>query len=194
MNQNHSTAQSRRSRPTPSFVRFILGGILLIQLSACTTPHTPADSDAPKPPITTTGWSTNGKASITGPDGTETVNVRWQRGAPERENVLLSGPAGLGATALERIGEQIFWRENGKLEPINTLPLTADGAAVAASLPVLKLGDWLLGYPPIDGNWQVTIDQWQATDSWRVPRKLMLTNGVYRVRLVLLEWQFDPGL
>lgn len=159
---------------------------------ATTTQVTPV-TDASLMPVNTIGWTATGKASLQGPAGTETINLQWTRLWLTEDRALISGPAGLGAIKLQRSGDQVFWLEDDQPKSIAELPLDSAARRTAEQLPVADLGEWLLGYPPVDGDWRVSIDQWQGIGRWRLPRKLLLQNADYRIRLVLLDWQFRPA-
>lgn len=160
-------------------------------ITACASTPPPISDDLPTPPANLSGWSVSGKASATTAQGSETVNIRWQRTDSQRERLILSGPLGLGALELNRVGTTVVWLDNGELRPIDTLPLDDASRHMAASLPIRQLGNWLLGHPPTSPDWAVTVTEWQDAGGWKLPRKLELSHEQQRFRLVLLDWRLE---
>lgn len=161
-------------------------------VSACST--VPEDkAGQPVPPVTLTDWRVSGKAAIKTDERSETVNILWRRQDKRTDTLQLSGPIGLGAVELTRVGNKVTWSDGEGEHPLSSLPLDSGARQAAAALPLAELGAWLLGHPAKNTNWQVEITQWQAIDGWRVPRILVARHRAITIRLVLLDWSFGES-
>jgi len=188
--QSSHEAQTERP-PRPGTLWQLIAVCALVTACASTPP--PIRDGLAIPPANLTGWSVSGKASATTPQGSETVNIQWHRPDLKHEKLVLSGPLGLGALELNRVGTEVFWLENGKSGPIETLPMDDASRHIAASLPIRQLGNWLLGHPPMSPDWVVTVTEWQDAGGWKLPRKLKLNHQHHRFRLVLLDWRLETA-
>ena len=169
----------------------LTGLLFAILLQACAAVPTPTKINTQPPPNNLTNWTVRGKASFITNSNTDTVNIVWQRKDIDHDQIQLFGPVGFNALMLTRKASEIYWLKDGEEHPISTLPLETTVRRAIITLPVTKLGNWLLGYPSTTSPWKVSITQWQDTGPWRIPRKLILKHGTIEVRIVLLKWEIE---
>ncbi len=144
-------------------------------------------------------------AASTGSEGFS-AGLRWQQ-LDQRATIDLSAPLGFGAAHIEQSGDA--------LKLTTSKGLTLDGAAasdqLAATLgfepPLASLRFWILGasdptseaQQSLDGSlrlsvlqqdgWQVEYTEYVLVQQQWLPRRLTVTRGSLRLRLVVDGWQ-----
>ena len=165
---------------------------MALMLSGCASKPTHPDPIAQRPARDHIGWSLQGKAAVTQKNqNSSTVNLAWSHPGITHDRIRLSGPLGTSPLDLQREGDHLFWLNEGRREPIASLPLNEDTQSIVAFLPLDSVSAWLLGYPESPAGWAVEITQWQVIEGWQVPRKIEAYRDDLSVRLVVLSWDFE---
>ena len=151
-------------------------------------------------------FALNGRVAANSDTNAVTAGVRWR----ERDSdatIDLSGPLGLGAAHIEQRGDALS--VTNAQGTVYRGP--AAGEQIAATLgfepPLSSLRYWVLGASSPDPveqqtldaqqrlthlqqqGWQIDYEQYtQVQDQW-LPRRLTVTNGPWRLRLVINSWQ-----
>lgn len=156
-------------------------------------------------------WQVTGRAALY--DGRDSVRVtlRWQQQQTRYDIQLLTF-----------LGQQLarLQGHNGadvELTLPDQEPVSAMNAELLMqsqlgwSLPLQGLRHWILGLPAPDGReqssvdaqgrlqtlqqsgWHIDFASYQMINGLAMPRKLHLTHGHYRAKLVLDEWQLTPS-
>ncbi len=166
--------------------------LCLLLVAGCATTPINEPHQGKVPSETASPWRVAGKALVSSASGGNTFNLTWQRLAPDRDNLGISGPLGFGHVRLERDGTEVVWRDDGRTRPLHELGLTESSLAAIEMLPLHRTGDWLIGHPQSQvSGWLVDVTDWQVVDGWRVPRKLTMKHHDYVVTIVLLDWQLE---
>lgn len=162
----------------------------------CATP--PANDDADLSTLSMAPrdlgrWQASGKASFRYEDEAETARFLWQRTAADAEIITLKGPFSLNHVTLLRQDGDLWWQHEGQLKPLSGLEGAPTLTKALQSLPGEYMGDWLLGYLPEGGDWQVTIREWQRVPPWRAPARVTIVSGGIEIKVIISQWEFSPA-
>lgn len=157
-------------------------------------------------------WTARGKVALRSADAAESASLVWrQRGA--ETDVELSGPLGVGATAIHSDGRLLHIRRGDEETTLDISTPDAVRQSTGWDLPLQALVHWLKGLPSPDSTVEgLTLDpdtgllRHLEQDDWDVhyqtygefggvtlPRRLQLKRGENEARVVIADWQTAPG-
>lgn len=178
--------------------------LLLVALSGCAAQPSvddvePRQTKGRIPTIGMSPWIASGKLAVRSARDNQNINFRWQRFNLDHEEIILSGPIGLGAVRITREEDTLWWIDEDQRRSITELALSQEGHTVLATLPFAVLGDWLLGITENTAPWRVEITRFQIQNGWHLPRTLSmyLSSGQspakvdLAVKAVVLKWQIE---
>ncbi len=181
--------------------------IILLALSACTTPPT-RPTAAIGDPATLQDWRAEGKLGFRSPQKNGSAFVRWQQQNAAYE-LQLNGPFGAGSTVIqgddsyavlsqsgrddlfaasgEELSEQLF----GWPFPVTEMTYWIKGLA-APSSPATTTFDkaGLLTHLEQQG-WQLEFSQYSAQGDWTLPGRIKGARDQYSFILVIKQWTAD---
>ncbi len=137
------------------------------------------------------------------------AGLQWTQ-AGDYLDLQVQGPIGIGRTRVVGTPDAITITDSKGRAQFYDNPTTALTAALGWSLPLKSLRFWALGLPdrarfsrpmPVQDRenggsrfeqdgWLIDVTQTRATGSHVLPRKITLTRGTTRVRLVISDWDF----
>lgn len=145
-------------------------------------------------------WSLSGRIAITSPEDSWSANMVWQRAGGE-DNIQLSGPFGQGAVNVHlALNEVTVDRGDGKMERSSD-PDEFVRTQLGVFVPVRSLAYWVVGLPEPTAlavyaeqgfsqkEWLVEYKEWQDVEHKSMPRKVVVTNGKLRLKLVCDQWE-----
>jgi len=155
-------------------------------------------------------WSATGRLAVKSAQEGFNAHFEWRQTGTESE-LLVEGPFGAGRSTVRMSPERIRV-EAASSAAMEFVPPFAglEGALterVGFAVPLHALSFWLKGVPDpavandadadggfIQDQWQVRVEERSATAVAGVglPRKLTLTQGAARIRVVLDHWQESP--
>ena len=147
-------------------------------------------------------WSFIGRLALKSKAESWQASIAWQHSFDE-ENIKLSGPLGQGAMSIRLANNQVFIdRGDGKIESSDH-PEQFIKQQIGLFVPVRSLKYWVVGVPEPNASfistmngfkqaeWIVEYEQMQWVKSYKVPRKIIVTNAALKLRLVVDQWDFD---
>lgn len=179
-------------------------------LSGCVTRGpvvvTPEALDAAASARGLTKWQAEGKAGVTFLGSSITATYSWKRNGKDFD-ASAAGPLNQGYTTLiGRDGHLVL--DNGWLgRHESDRPDILTQAITGVPLPIDLLNDWLSGWPqdPLiaisnlsgeagvrefqEHGWNIRILSEQVQDGYRIPQRLLLTQGKNRILLIIQRWQ-----
>ncbi|MBE9539638.1 MAG: outer membrane lipoprotein LolB [Proteobacteria bacterium] len=147
-------------------------------------------------------WSASGKLAIRTESQSESANLKWTQ-ANNISRIHLSGPMGVGATAIESDRQQLQISRNGETRRYD---IATAGADMGWDLPLQALPYWILGLPspqdPIQDEliengllrqvkqlgWTVTYESYGHFDQYTLPTRMKIERGDTRARLIIRNW------
>lgn len=145
-------------------------------------------------------WSLNGRVSITSPEDSWSANIAWQRTGGDH-SLLLSGPFGQNAVNIQ-LTESGVTVDRGDGKPERSSDADAFvSAQLGVFVPVRSLTYWVIGLPePTEKvvyseqgfsqkEWQIEYKEWQVVGHKSMPRKMIVTNGKLKLKLVYDQWK-----
>ncbi len=165
-------------------------------LLGCATPPASDNPDLaslPLPPMNLDRWQASGKASFALNEEAETARFVWQRTAADTETITLKGPFSLNAVTLVRRDRELWWQQEGEQRSLSDLEGAPAVTTALTSLPHDALGTWLLGYPPQENSWQVTVSEWQQVPPWRAPARVTIKSAGIEIKVIISRWELNPA-
>lgn len=145
-------------------------------------------------------WSLSGRIAITSPEDSWSANMVWQRAGGE-DSIQLSGPFGQGAVNIHlALNAVTVDRGDGKIERSSN-PDEFVNAQLGVFVPVQSLAYWVIGLPEPTGpvvyaeqgfsqkEWRVEYKEWQVVEHKSMPRKVVVTNGRLKLKLMCDQWE-----
>ncbi len=150
-------------------------------------------------------WKASGKLALRTPSQSESANLEWTQGNKITQ-ILLSGPMGLGATAIESDTVQLRISRDGQTQVYDISSQAASDVIIGWDLPLQALPYWILGLPspqaPVlnqlveDGllrqikqlGWTITYEQYQQFEQYTLPTRLTIERDSTRARLIIRHW------
>ena len=147
-------------------------------------------------------WNASGKLAIRTEDQSESATLEWVQ-ANNISKIHLSGPMGLGATAIESDRKYLQISHNGKTQRYD---IASADATLGWDLPLQALPYWILGLPsphsPILAEviehgllrhveqlgWTVTYERYGQFDQYTLPTRLKIERDSTRARLIIRNW------
>ena len=153
-----------------------------------------------------TQWQAEGKAGVTFLGNSITATYNWKRTGKDLD-ASAAGPLNQGYTTLTgRDGNLVL--DNGWLgRHESDRPDLLTQAITGVPLPIDLLNDWLSGWPqdPLttittlsgeagvrefqEHGWNIRVLSEQVQDGYRIPQRLLLTQGKNRILLFIQRWQ-----
>ncbi|MCX7097745.1 MAG: lipoprotein insertase outer membrane protein LolB [Methylococcales bacterium] len=147
-------------------------------------------------------WAFEGRLALTGKNDSWSASIDWGHES-ESEKIKLAGPLGQGATVIQLTGEMVTLdRGDGRVLSSNQ-PEAFINQQLGMFVPVQSLRYWVIGLPePTSGfigtdegfkqaGWVVGYQQMQAVGKQSMPRKLTVTNGQVKLKLIIDEWSLN---
>ncbi len=158
-------------------------------------------------------FEVRGKLGLSSAGRGYNAGLRWTQLGPLID-LQVQGPIGIGRTRVQGTPDAITITDSKGQSQFYDNPAAALTASLGWSLPLQSLRFWALGLPDpaqparqlaasdgTDGGprfeqagWQVDVTQTKAVGPHVLPRKITLTQGTTRVRLVISNWDFVPQL
>lgn len=147
-------------------------------------------------------WNASGKLAIRTENQSESANLEWAQ-ANNISRIHLSGPMGIGATAIESDRKQLQISRNGETRHYD---IATAGADMGWDLPLQALPYWILGLPSpqnsIQGEliengllrqvkqlgWTVTYQSYGQFDQYTLPTRMKIERGDTHARLIIRNW------
>ena len=147
-------------------------------------------------------WNASGKLAIRTEDQSESANLEWAQ-ANKLSKIHLSGPMGLGATAIESDREYLQISHNGETQRYD---IANPDATMGWELPLQALPYWILGLPspqsPVTAKviehgllrhveqmgWTVTYESYGQFDQYTLPTRLKIERDSTRAKLIIRNW------
>lgn len=156
-----------------------------------------------------TQWQAEGKAGVTFLGNSISATYSWTRAGNDFD-ANAAGPLNQGYTTLTgRQGRLVLdnaWLGHHESDQPDLLTEAITGVP----LPIDKLNFWLMGWPSdplitittlnaeagvrqfVEHGWQVRVLSEQVQDGYRVPLRVLLTEGRNRILLFIQRWQRSP--
>ncbi len=146
------------------------------------------------------GWSFDGRVAVRRGDESWTATISWVRRLAD-EKIRLSGPLGQGGVAI-RITRDFVAVDRGDGEIVyrdNSDAFVTD--ELGFYVPLRSLRYWVVGLADpdaafedidngfIQNDWTVLFRQMQQTGTGIMPRKIEVSNGNVRLKLIIDQWR-----
>ncbi len=158
--------------------------------------------DAKEGAYSLNAWNFVGRLALKSKKDSWQANIAWKHSGDE-ENIKLSGPLGQGATAIRLLNNQVFIdRGDGKII-FSDHPEQFINQQIGMFVPVHSLRYWVVGVPEPNASfistmngfkqaeWVVEYEQMQWVNTYKVSRKIIVTNTELKLKLVIDQWDFD---
>lgn len=157
-------------------------------------------------------WTARGKVALRSADAAESATLLWrQRGMETR--LELSGPLGVGATAIHSDGRVLHIRRGDEEQTLDISTPDALRQSTGWDLPLTALVHWLKGLPAPDAtvqslefdpdtgllrrfeqdDWEVFYQAYAEFEGLTLPKRLQIKRGMNQAKVVIAEWQATPG-
>ena len=145
-------------------------------------------------------WQFQGRLALQAENDSWTANLDWQHQF-DKDELKLSGPLGVGAVLINldskgiRVDtgngkpeysqdpDKFLYEKLGHFVPVSALKYWVLGLAD----PHLAVVDFDNGFQ--QAGWRVEFKQMQSSESELMPRKLLLTDGASKLKLIIKQWQ-----
>jgi outer membrane lipoprotein LolB len=144
-------------------------------------------------------WSFEGRLALTGKSDAWQANIGWAHNY-ENEEIKLSGPLGQGSTIVRLSGDEVsIDRGNGKILS-SKQPEYFINQQLGLAVPVRSLRYWVVGLPEpnssfvatedgfVQSGWLIEYKQEQAVNNELLPRKILVTNKLVKLKLMIDQW------
>ncbi len=144
-------------------------------------------------------WSFEGRVAVTGKNDSWSASMSWVH-RQDREVLKLSGPLGQGAVVVSLMGDKVtIDRGNGDVRSSNNAEEFIN-QELGLFVPLKFLSFWVVGIPRSDVSFNETADgftqegwlneynQMQAVNMQVMPRKMTVTNGQAKLKLIIDQW------
>lgn len=157
-------------------------------------------------------WTARGKVALRSADAAESATLVWrQQGA--QTDLELSGPLGVGATAIRSDGHLLYIRRGDEHRTLDISTPDAIRQSTGWDLPLQALTHWLKGLPSPDStvqgldldpdtgllrhleqdDWDVHYQKYGEFGGLTLPRRLQIKRGPNEAKVVIADWQTSPG-
>ena len=152
-----------------------------------------------------TRWSASGKLAIRTKAQSETASLDWQQDG-NNTHILLTGPLGLGATAIDSDRNTLQVSRDGDVKIYDISSTATSQATIGWNLPLQELPFWIRGLPspgtPIEGQifaqnllqqlqqqgWTITYENYALFDHFTLPTRVTMERDNTRARLIIRNW------
>ncbi|HAI69110.1 MAG TPA: outer membrane lipoprotein LolB [Gammaproteobacteria bacterium] len=181
--------------------------ILVVFLSACVSlPKLP-----PLPASQLDSWRLKGRIAISTDSESWTASVYWQQQGSAYQ-LRLNLPLGQGALLLEADDKGVIMRtaDNQTYKAANADALMAD--VLKLEMPVTDLQFWIRGIPAPHSSpdryllndkkqlrhlqqdgWFITYLHYVNVEGIALPKRMLLENQSFKVKIAILEWEINPA-
>ena len=147
-----------------------------------------------------TSWAFEGRVALRRDNESWTANITWKRRLAD-ENIRLSGPLGQGGMVIH-ISEDFVGIDRGEGEiryPDRSDEFITE--QLGFYVPFKSLRYWVIGLVDpeaafediengfVQNGWTVLIRQMQQTEVGMMPRKIDVSNGEVKLKLIIDQWQ-----
>ncbi len=154
-------------------------------------------------------WQLNGRVAVYNDHENWLIKVRWDQNL-DKYQLHFYTPSGQGVAKLVGMSQQVemFTAENQHYVAQHPDALVAQTFNI--NLPVTGLRFWIRGMPtpdvPIDNyylnkqgyltqleqdGWKINFQTYAKSSNWFLPKKLLLTNSQYKVKIIVLNWHIS---
>lgn len=186
----------------------LLGGSLLVTSCADISPQRPNAphwNEQVEQLSALTRWSASGKLAIRTEAQSQSANMDWQQDG-HNTHILLTGPMGLGATAIESDRNTLQVSRNGDTKTFDISSTAASEATIGWDLPLQELPYWIRGLPspktPIEGQvfqqnllqqlqqqgWTITYENYALFNHFTLPTRVTIERSNTRARIIIRKW------
>jgi outer membrane lipoprotein LolB len=149
-------------------------------------------------------WSFDGRLSLTGKNDSWSASINWWHRTKE-EKIKLSGPLGQGATIIKLSGSSVTIDRGDGKQQTSEHPEEFVNQQLGMFVPVRSLRFWVIGMPEpttafvetvsgfSQGGWLIEYKQMQSTDNQSMPRKIFVTNGEVKLKLIIDQWDLNDA-
>ena len=154
-------------------------------------------------------WGFNGRIAVRTSEDGFNGKLRYQQDSGDFLAVM-SGPLGIGTVQLERADDALFYTDKNGNQTRFYDPEVDLKYRLGWDVPLESLRYWALGIPDPDENaetklneagqldsleqsgWNVSVARYRETGGQAMPQRMIVTNGVTRVTLVIDKWRLGP--
>ena len=150
-------------------------------------------------------WRASGKLALRTPEQSQSGNLDWTQ---DRHNthILLSGPLGMGATAIVSDQKTLRLTQDGDTRVYDISANGQTGTVPGWDLPLQALPHWIMGLPapqsPVttqilenelmqqlqQDGWTITYQLYGQFGQYMLPTRIKIVRGGTQARLVLRNW------
>ena len=152
-----------------------------------------------------TRWSASGKLAIRTEAQSESASLDWKQDG-YNTHILLTGPLGLGATAIDSDRNTLQVSRDGDTKIFDISSAAVSEATIGWDLPLQELPFWIRGLPspktPIEGQvfqqnllqqlkqqgWTITYENYALFDHFTLPTRVTIERNETRARLIIRNW------
>ncbi|MFT5711537.1 MAG: outer membrane lipoprotein LolB [Halioglobus sp.] len=152
-----------------------------------------------------TRWSASGKLAIRTEVQSQSASLDWQQDG-HSTHILLTGPLGLGATAIDSDRNTLQVSRDGSTKIFDISSAVASEATIGWDLPLQQLPFWIRGLPspetPIEGQvfhqnllrqfqqegWTITCENYSLFDHFTLPTRVTVERSNTRARIIIRNW------
>jgi len=192
----------------------LFGAILALSLTACV--HQPATTHIEETkhkfndPVALTTFNFRGKAGLRQPKKSVSANIVWDQFG-EDFDIELFGPFGIGHSRIEKRGQQASLTYKGTLYDTDTIQ-NVFFHATGMNLPLQHVHWWARGLeaPGVktyhrqrneagyitgftQAQWQIDFQRFTVEENYKLPEKLTISNGEYRLTLIIKSWTLSKS-
>lgn len=149
-------------------------------------------------------WSFDGRLSLTGKNDSWSASINWWHQTKE-EKIKLSGPLGQGATIIQLTGSLVTIDRGDGKKQTSEHPEEFVNQQLGMFVPVRSLRFWVIGMPEpstafvetasgfSQAGWLIEYKQMQSIDNQSMPRKIFVTNGDVKLKLIIDQWDLNDA-
>jgi outer membrane lipoprotein LolB len=147
-------------------------------------------------------WRLNGRIAVFAPHDSWTAQINW-RHQQDHDRLLLSGPLGQGAVAIELEGNTVTIDRGGGNVLTSNQPEQLINQQIGVFVPVRSLRYWAVGVPAMTSDFQKTSDGFlqegwliayssmQKVGQETLPHKMTVTKASVKLKMVIDQWDLN---
>ncbi len=150
-------------------------------------------------------WRVSGKLALRTPEQSQSGNLDWTQNG-RHTHILLSGPLGMGATAIESDQKTLRLTQDGNTQIFDISSSGQANVVPGWDLPLRALPHWIMGLPTpenpantktLENNlmqqlqqdgWTITYERYGQFEGYMLPTRIKIVRGGTQARLVLRNW------